>query len=149
MKSVASIFFALMLIIVVFYSMQVIGEQSLTNSNLDSDSIALINNFSNNLDNEFNVNNDFDEFSSNLSVNGTFDNQDVFAQEYLEGKSDGTQKTGIIKKAIKIPDMVILSLGVPEQDVSWIRNIILLIITVVLGFALYRAIFGGGKVSDS
>lgn len=149
MKSIASIFAALMIIMVVFYGMQVIGEESIDNTNLDAYSVALINNFSSNLDNDFNVEDDFDKFSSNISGNGTFDDQDVFAQEYLEGKSEGQKQQGIIRKATKIPGMIVLSLGIPNNEVKWIVAIISLVIVVYLGFAGYRAIFGGGKVTDN
>ena len=149
MKSIASIFFGLMLMITIFFSMQIIGENSLGNSNLDTFSTGLISNYSNNLNADFDPNNDFNSFESNLSVNGTFDSEDVFAQEYLEGKSSSTAKTGIIAKLAKMPDMIVLSLGVEENNVIWIKSIIALIITVLLGFAAYRAIFGGGKVTDN
>jgi hypothetical protein len=149
MKSIASIFFGLMLIVIVFYGVQVVGEESKDNTNIDTFSVDLINNFSNNLDNEFNINTSFVELESNLSINSTFDSQDVFAQEYLEGKSDSTSKTGLITKLSKIPDMIIISLGVPENSVIWIKSIIALIIGVILSFAGYRAIFGGGKITNT
>lgn len=149
MKSIGSIFFGIVLILVVFYGVQVIGEASKANTNIDSFSVSLINNFSKELDNEFNIETDFNELKSNLSINSTFDSEDVFAQEFLEGKSSSSSKTGIIKKLTKIPDMVILALGAPENSVIWIKSIIVLVITVLLSFAAYRAIFGGGKITDN
>ena len=149
MKSIGSIFVVLMLILVVFSAMRIVGEEGISNSNLDAQSIALISNISTNIDSNFNVDGSFTEVRSNLTVNSTFDNTDVFAQEYLEGKSDSTGKTGLIKDFVKIPDLFILSLGIPEQDVSWIKGIMILMITVMLSFAGYRAFFGGGKITDN
>lgn len=149
MKSIGSIFIVLMLAVVVFYGVQVIGENSSSNPNLDHDSKALISNFTNNLNDNFDVTTDFNEFDSNLSDNSSFDSQDVFAQEFLEGKSEGTKKQGIVSKITKIPDMVILSLGVPEDSVAWIKGILALVLTTFLGFAAYRAIYGGGKITDN
>ena len=149
MKSIASIFTVLMLIIVVFYGMQVVGEEAVDNTNIDQESLDLIGNFSDNLNNEFDYASDFGEFDSNLSTNATFDNQDVYAQEFLEGKSSGQKKQGIVAKAVKIPDMIILSLGVPNAAVIWVKGIVALIISVLLGFAAFRVFFGGGKVSDN
>jgi hypothetical protein len=149
MKSIGSIFAVLMLVVVVFGAMQIVGNEVAGNSNLDNESVFLIANISNNVDNNLNADSSFDEASSNLTVNATFDSQDVFAQEFLEGKSQGQQKQGIVKNLVKVPDLIILSLGVSQQDVAWIRSIVLLILTVLIGFAGYRVFFGGGKVTDN
>jgi hypothetical protein len=149
MKSFGSIFAVLMLIVVVFTSMQIIGEESIDNSNLDSESVTLILNVSNNLNSNFNIESSFTESSSSLSENSSFDSADVFAQEFLESKSQGQQKQGLVKNIVKIPDLIILSLGIPEESVSWIKGFLLLIITVILSFASYRAFFGGGKITDN
>ena len=50
---------------------------------------------------------------------------------------------------MKIPDLIILSLGIPQQSVAWVKGIAILILTVILGFAGYRVFFGGGKVTDN
>lgn len=149
MKSFGSIFVVLMLISVVFYIMISIGNEGVTNSNLDTDSVILIAQIDSGVNSKLNFSNSFDEFQSNLTTNATFDSADVFAQEYLEGKSQGQSKQGIIANIIKIPDLLILSLGIPLSALVWVRSIILLIITVIIGFATYRAIFGGGKVTDN
>lgn len=149
MKSIGSIFTVLMLILVVFSGMRIVGEESISNSNLDTQSVSLIANISNNIENNFDIDGSYVEVRSNLTINDTFDNLDVFAQEYLEGKSDSKGKTGLIKNAVQIPDLIILSLGVPQQDVGWIKAIVLLILTALLSFAAYRAFFGGGKITDN
>jgi len=149
MKSLGSIFAVLMLVLVVFGAMQVVGEEISENSNLDNDSVSLIANISTNVDNNLNVETSFQEAASNLTVNATFDSADVFAQEFLEGKSEGQQKQGLVKNLVKVPDLFILSLGAPQEDVGWIKAIILLVLGVILSFAAYRAFFGGGKVTDN
>ena len=148
MNSISSIFGALMLIVVVFYGMQVIGDEVIGNSNLDNTSIILIGNISNELNQELNYSTDFNEFETNLSQNSTFDSEDVFAREFLEGRNEGNTKQGVIARAIKIPELVRLSLGVPRAAVAWIYGILITIITTILAFALYRAVFGSGKVTE-
>jgi len=149
MKSIGSIFVVLMLVTVVFTAMVQVGQESVSNSNLETESVVLIANVENGVNNNLDYNSSFDEFGSELTENATFDSEDVFAQEYLEGKSEGQQKKGFISTITTIPDLVILSLGIPQNSVIWIKGIFALIITVVLSFASYRAFFGGGKITDN
>jgi flagellin-like protein len=148
MNSISAIFGLLMLVVIIFTGMQVVGEQVVDNSNLDATSVALIGNYSDRLNNEINATNDFGEFQTNLSTNSSYDSADDFSREFLEGRNEGNKKQGFIARAIKIPDLVILSLGVPQLAVAWVRNLILLIITTWLSFAAYRAFFGSGKVTE-
>lgn len=149
MKSIGSIFIVLMLFMGVFVSMQVIGEESINNNQLSLESKQLIANYSSNIDGNLNLASDFDESSSDLTQNATFDGEDVFAQEFLEGKSEGQQKGGIVKNIVKVPDLIFLSIGLPESSLIWVKSFIGLILTVILSFAAYRAFFGGGKVTDN
>lgn len=146
--SVSSIFTVIMLMVVIFGGMQIVGNNIASNTNLDTDSQALIGNFSDVYDRDLNVSSSFDESASALSANASFDSADDFSREFLEGRSEGNKKQGIISNAIKIPDLIILSLGVPQGAVLWLRSIILLVITTILAFALYRSFFGGGKVTE-
>lgn len=149
MKSFGSIFVVLMLFMGVFVSMQVIGEESINNNQLSTESRNLILNYSSNINGNLNLASDFNEASSNLTTNATFDSEDVFAQEFLEGKSEGQQKSGIVKNIIKVPDLIFLSIGLPQSSLIWVRSLIFLILTVILSLAAYRAFFGGGKVTDN
>lgn len=149
MKSFGSIFTVLMLFMSVFVVMQIVGEQSINNSQLEQSSKNLIFNYSSNLDGNLNLDSDFDEASSGLTANATFDGQDVFAQEFLEGKSEGQQKGGIVANIVKVPDLIFLSIGLPESSLIWVRSLIGLILGVLLSFAAYRAFFGGGKITDN
>ncbi len=148
MTSISSIFGVLMIIVGLFTAMQIIGNEVVDNSNLDAKSVLLIGNFSDKVNQEINITSDFGDFQTNLSVNATFDSEDDFSREFLLGRNEGNKKQGVISRAIKIPDLIILSLGVPKAAVAWIRNLILLIITTWLGFAAYRAFFGSGKVTE-
>jgi hypothetical protein len=149
MKSFGSIFLILMLVMAVFVSMQIVGEESFNNTNLELESQNLISNYSSNIDNNLNLASDFDEASSDLTVNATFDGEDVFAQEFLESKSDGQQKSGIVRNLVKVPDLIFLSIGLPEASIVWVKSFFALIIGVALSFASYRAFFGGGKITDN
>jgi len=149
MKSLYSIFVVLMIAITIMWTMSNIGTEVVNNSNLDSESVTLIVSVSNELNDNFNPNSSFDAATSRLAGNGSFDDEDVFAREFLEGKSEGeTQKQRIVSIS-KLPDLMILSLGVPEEDLNIYKVIIVLFISVILAFAAYRAIFGGGKVTDN
>jgi len=149
MKSFGSIFVVLMLFMAVFVSMQVIGEESITNNQLSLESKQLIANYSSNIDGNLNLASDFDEANSGFNSSGGFDGEDVFAQEFLEGKSGGEQKSGIVANIVKVPDLIFLSIGLPESALIWVRSLIALIIAVLLSFAAYRAFFGGGKITDN
>ncbi len=149
MKSFGSIAVVLLLLMTVFTCMQIIGEQSFNNDQLSKESKALILNYSSNIDGNLNFASDFDESQSTLAANATFDGEDVFAQEFLEGKSDAQQKGGIVSNIVKVPDLVFLSIGLPESSISWLRVLVGLILGIVVSFAAFRAIFGGGKVTDN
>jgi len=149
MKSLFSIFVVLMLFTTVFYSMNIVGQEIHSNDNLDNESKVLISNINTNLNNDFQMDTSYNELQSNTSVNGTFDNADVYAQEYLEGKSQGDSKIGIIRTIWKMPDMIVMSLGVDQDSVTTFKAIIMTIVGVLFSFALYRMLFGGGKVTDN
>jgi len=147
MKSVFSIFVVLMLFVTVFYSMQIVGNEVYFNDNLDNDSKTVITSFNAQLNNNFNYTNEFDPASNNLT-NGSsnFDNEDVFAQQYLEGKRDAQQNIGIISTIWNMPDLIITSFGAEQSSVAWIKGILLTIIGALIAFVTFRAIFGGGKL---
>lgn len=152
MKSIASIFFGLMLVVTLFYSMNLIGTESfVSNPGLSEQSQDLAANFNTNLNNNFNLDEDFDQSRSNLTdpANSTFDSQDVFAREFFERESQTEQNVGIIKTLVNIPDTVLMVLGVPEEDVSIYRTILLLVLGALITFAGFRAIFGGGRIQDN
>lgn len=149
MKSFGSIFVVLMLFMSVIVAMQIVGEESINNNQLELSSKELIANYSSNIDGNLNLASDFNEASSNLTQNATFDSEDVFAQEFLEGRSEAQQRSGIVQNIVKVPDLIFLSIGLPESSIVWIRALIGLILGVILSFAAYRAFFGGGKVTDN
>ncbi len=149
MKSYFSIFIVLILFVTVMYSMATIGVIAESKNNaLDDNSKNIIGNLTTSINNDFNINSSFSE--SELEINGSgFDQEDVFAQQFFEGKADSTKKAGVISSLVKAPDTILLSFGLPEEDVATFKNIILLFIGTVISFATYRAIFGGGKVTDN
>ena len=152
MKSIASIFFGLMLVVTVFYSMNMIATESFTsNPGLTEDSQDLAVNFNNNLQNNFNLDEDFDQTTSSVTnvSDATFDSQDVFAREFFERESQTNQQAGIIRTIVNIPDTLLLALNVPESDLAIYRTIIGLILGSLLAFAGFRAIFGGGRIQDN
>ena len=149
MKSLGAIFTILMLFMSVMVAMQIVGEESYDNSRISSQSKALITNYSSNINNNLNFDNDYNITESNLTENATYDSEDVFAQEYLEGKSGSDSRGGVVKNIVKVPDLILLAIGLPESSVVWVKSLIALLLTVILSFAAYRAIFGGGRVTDN
>jgi len=150
MKSFGSIFAIIMLFITVFYSMNIIGITSLATGDLDDQSKSMVVDLNSNLQTNYNLSTDFSSAQSNLTDgNATFDGQDVFAQEFLEGKSSALEQAGFIETIWSIPDTLIISLGVNQQDVALYKSIILLIIGAIVSFATFRAFFGGGRVTDN
>jgi len=147
MKSYSTIFIILMLIMIVFISMQQVGEEIINNKQLEADSKILISNVSNNIDTNLNLLEDFNESQSSSGAN--FDGEDIFAQEFLQGEAEGQSKRGIVQNIVKVPDLVFLSIGLPESSTTWLKSLLALIIVVILSFATYRSIFGGGKVTDN
>lgn len=150
MKSIFSIFMVLMLIITIMWGMSGIGTEITGNSNLDTASVNLINNVTNILENDFNPDANFDAAVKNLSgEDAKFDDEDVFAREFLEGKSEGNVQEQRTTSITKLPDLMILVMGVPEQDLfiyKLIAGLILVMFGVIAGF---RVFFGGGKITDN
>lgn len=149
MKSIWGLFIGMMFFVTIFYSMSIVGEQIQSNSNLDNTSFALIGNLTTDLDNNFNPSSSFSEGESNLSVNATFDGEDVFAQEYLQRTSDSQKKASIVASVTRAPDVIFLSMGVSQSDVGIYKTILALILSVALSFAIYRMFFGGGKITTT
>ena len=131
------------------YSMSSIGVSALSkNDNLDDTSVSIIGNLSTTVESDFALNSTFDE--SQAAINGSgFDQDDVFAQQFFEGKSDSTKKAGVITSIAKAPDTILLSFGLPDESVSTFKTILLIVIATAVSFATYRAIFGGGRVTDN
>lgn len=135
---------------ILFYAVGTVVTESFTNNPyLEEESQDLATSFNTNLDNNFNSSTDYEPFQSTLSANGTFDNEDVFAIEFFERQSQSTEQQGVIRTIFNVPDLVILSLGVPEEDVLIYKTFILTVLTALIGFALYRAFFGGGRIDDN
>jgi len=150
MKSIRSIFLFVAILTILFYGLGTVVTEAFTNNAyLEEESQDLAVNFNNNLENNINQSTAFDTFSSELSANGTFDNEDVFAIEFFERQSQSSEQQGVIRSIYKFPDLIILALGVPQEDVWVYRTFIITMIGVLIGFALYRAFFGGGRIDDN
>jgi len=120
MKSIRSIFLFVAILTILFYGLGTVVTEAFTNNAyLEEESQDLAVNFNNNLENNINQSTAFDTFSSELSANGTFDNEDVFAIEFFERQSQSSEQQGVIRSIYKFPDLIILALGVPQEDV-WV-----------------------------
>lgn len=148
MKDYLTIIIVSLLIITVFISAIEIGEDSLGNSLLNDDSKDLIEDISKKQSQDFDESN-FDEGDNTLAENdSTFDSEDTFSREFLEGRSDAQKKTNIAERITKIPDLILISLGVPREFVTPFLWIITTLLSIFIAFATYRAFFGGGRVTE-
>jgi len=149
MKSFESIIFVVLIFLIIFTGMITVGVEIMEkNPNLDEDSIGLIGNLTGELNINFNAS-QLGPASSNLTANGTFEGQDPFTLQFLEGKTDAQKQLSLAGKIKRIPEIIILSLGVDRDDLSMYLTFIFIILGLFVAFASYRAFFGGGKLTDN
>lgn len=136
----------LFMVVIIFTGVNEIGQQSLTNSNLDNKSKVLIVNINSQLNENFD---DLSLPSSNLTNGTSFEGQDPFVQQFLESKEDTSRLEGLSSQIISIPDLLILGINddISEEDYqiyNVLLNALILIILFVIGFV---AIFGDGRIT--
>jgi len=134
------------LVVIVYTGILVVGDESITNSNLDNRSIELIINLNSNFDANFN---DLTLSSSNLSANTSFEGQDAFVQQYLESKESTGEIGGFVNKIVSIPDLLILGINsdIPEQDLAAFKLILAAFLIIVLAVTVFVALFGDGRIT--
>lgn len=134
------------IVIIIFTGVNEVGQESLTNSNLDNQSKILIININSNLDENFN---DLSLPSSNITSNTTFEGQDPFVQQFLESKEGTTKFQGFINKIISIPDLLFLGINdsIPEEDLAGYKILLAAFIILIISVVVFVAIFGDGKIT--
>lgn len=148
MKDFLTIIVVSLIFVAIFGAAINVGQDKTSNSRLSSDSVTLIQNISyyqqQNIDQD-----DFKEGENTLAGNNSnFDSEDTFSREFLESESSAQKKKPLAETITKIPDLVLISIGIPDNALSGIKWIIVTLIGVLLSFAAYRAFFGGGKVTQ-
>ncbi len=134
------------IVVIIFTGINEVGQESLTNSNLDNQSKILIVNINSNLNTNFD---DLTLAQSNLTANSTFEGQDPFVQQFLESKEQTNQFEKLINKVISIPDLLILGINenVSEEDLAVYRILINAFILILIATVLFVAIFGDGRIT--
>jgi hypothetical protein len=145
-------FFTIITITLIFTTIFIatinVGEESYNNTILSDSSKTLIQNISYYQTNNLNEG-DFEEGSSTLAENSSgTTGEDTFALEFFERQQDTQQQLSIVQRITKIPDLILISLGIPDSFVSPFKWIVFSLISIVISFATIRAIFGGGRVTD-
>lgn len=149
MKDFFTIIIVTLLVVFVYTGVSVIGDDVIDNPNLDTESVNYILSINYELDTNFNES-QFDESTSDLAgENATFDNQDTFSKEFLESQASAEKKVSIVKRITKVPDIILIAVGIDEDYISAIKWIIVTLLGIFIAFATYRAFFGGGKVTEN
>jgi hypothetical protein len=112
------------------------------NSILDDNSVNLIIEL-NYEASQFNSSN-LEETQSSLTNDSTFEGVDAFARQYLEDKSEITQKKTTLEKVFGVPDLVITAVGIENNAlIISIKILLISLLSFALGLALYKAIRTG------
>lgn len=134
------------MVVTIFTGLNVIGQESIENSNLDDRSKILIVNINSNL------NNNFDDLSlptSDLTINSTFEGQDPFVQQFLETKEQTGSFEAFVNKIISIPDLLILGVNdeISEETLAVYKVILTAFIVLIIVVVSFVAIFGDGRIT--
>jgi hypothetical protein len=136
----------LFIVVIIFTGINVIGQESIGNSNLDNRSVQLIININTDLNTNFD---DLTLAESNLSANSTFEGQDPFVQQFLESKESTNQFEAFTNKIISVPDLLILGINdeVPEEDLAVYKVLLAAFIVLIIAVVVFVAIFGDGRIT--
>lgn len=136
----------LFIVVIIFTGINEVGQESLTNSNLDNQSVILIININSDLNNNFN---DLALAQSNLTANESFEGQDPFVQQFLETKESTSQFSSLVSKIISIPDLLILGVNdqIPEQDLAVWKALLSAFIIIIIAVVIFVAFFGDGRIT--
>ena len=136
----------LFIVIIIFTGVNQVGQESLTNSNLDNRSVKLIVNINTDLNTNFN---DLTLAESNLSSNSTFEGQDPFVQQFLESKESTNKFEEFTNKIISVPDLLILGINddIPEEDLAVYKGLLIAFLILIISVVVFVGIFGDGRIT--
>ena len=134
------------IVVIIFTGLNEIGQESLTNSNLDNRSKELIVNINSDLNNNFA---DLTLPTSDLTVNSTFEGQDPFVQQFLETKEQTGSFQAFVNKIISIPDLLILGINddITEETLAVYKVILSAFIVLIIAIVVFVAFFGDGRIT--
>lgn len=134
------------IVVVIFTGLNLVGQESIGNSNLDNRSVQLIFNINSNLNDNFN---DLTLPTSDLTLNSTFEGQDPFVQQFLETKEQTGSFQAFVNKIISIPDLLILGINdeVTEETLSTWKVLLSAFILLIISVVVFVAVFGDGRIT--
>jgi len=135
----------LFLVVIVYTGLNVVGQESSGNSNLDDRSTTMINNLNSELNN-FNSISNTENFTTNISAEG---GQDPFALQFLQSEQDSSKLKQTANSVAKAPDLILLSFSddLNEDELNVWLGFLSAIIVIILFVAFLNAIFGDGRVT--
>lgn len=134
------------IVVVIFTGLNLVGQESIGNSNLDNRSVQLIFNINSNLNDNFN---DLTLPTSDLTLNSTFEGQDPFVQQFLETKEQTGSFQAFVNKIISIPDLLILGINdeVTEETLATWKVLLSAFILLIISVVVFVAVFGDGRIT--
>ena len=134
------------IVVVIFTGLNLVGQESIGNSNLDNRSVQLIFNINSNLNDNFN---DLTLPTSDLTLNSTFEGQDPFVQQFLETKEQTGSFEAFVNKIISIPDLLILGINdeVTEETLATWKVLLSAFIILIISVVVFVAVFGDGRIT--
>jgi len=135
----------IVLIVVLFLAgLNAIASDISTNENLDTDSINLLNDLTNEYTDNYQSNTTFSTSESGMTNDSTFASVDAFSRQYLEDKSNIDQKKGTIEKILGFPGLFLKMFGVDNETIliAW-STAIYSFIVIMLGLQTYKAVRTG------
>jgi len=126
----------------VFTTVTMVGDEAVTNDNLDDDSKQMLISVNYELGENFNRS-DYEETELNVSENSSFEGVDPFARDYLETQAAADKRTNAVQRITRVPDLIITSLGIPESFVGPIKAVVLTLFGVFLSIATFNALRRG------
>lgn len=143
-KSLWGVFITISLALVLFSGANLVAQEAVLKENLDAESLNLIGKYdpmvstlATEIENQKNL------IEVGIQTEPDSNALSEFYRSFAEGKSKiQTFKDGI-NLLYNLPDIMLLSVPfVEEQDLSIYKIIIVLLLSIVIFIALYRAIFG-------
>lgn len=126
-----------LIIVTIFTLINMVGDEVSDNSNLDTPSQLLVSNINSKISDDFSS----EDFNQSTGLNGSFEGQDSFSREFFESKNSAETKTSLPERAIKIPELILLAIGVPKVWVNPIYVLVSVFIGIIISFATFNAFF--------
>ncbi len=143
-NTIGSLLVVVVLCITIFTGLNFVADEVSSNDNLDLKSQEIIFELNNEVVNNYDVASlEGSDAQTELTANSTFEGVDAYARQYLEDKSEMTQKKSTINKILTFPGFIVELAGFDSNPlVIVILDLIILMLGFWIGFAIFKAIKG-------